>query len=997
MPDNVSDFILPGQYNTATFEGTDNVAVHCSKYSLTARSALNANLKTVFDSNERSEEASALDVEQSSFTVSSGSALNFVCKYAIKDEVFADIRNIKIRMRIPDNTDYVANTMYVNGVKTDSYSYNDTYRYIDVPVTGQSGKVTFSIKPNEVDYNIRTYAALVYYNSTDYQYHTETIDAINDSVALMTIVSDSITSTETFKVTGNAPAEKDVNLYIGSDLCATVKSNKVGSYSADITIPNPVNTRTYSVSAVSTDSSGKEVSAKIYTQYVRDAPKLKSFRMIYAGIEYDLLTGKKRSITYIPGAFAAASGSGGSSGTVGAIAAPSYFIIELENSDMIDSLTLTSTKNGKSASLIPYWDEGKKAFVTDGILFDYDGRLSSGVAVLGKGNWASAFLPKLLSLSYTMKPVDTVVDMDWAMSVQETNLDNIKGLNSYTVIKNTENAAELKLNFDTGSGKNSDVNVRYDNYSPEQFIEQYPRTASEIKNSIIKDGLSDFTTDAIPGTEAVHSSEIDNVTSTELVNSIERNWTPIQTDNATRYSNFTFEEDGGISNFIYDKGLNVISREVITGPNALSLALSLLGKNSAFFNTVASASAVPCALLTSGADFYQQLNRIEGNRDFYNVLRQITSDADYLTEDKRAIANNIIDKMAILSAFAFLSNVAGLALIAVGGLLLLNPVTLTVGITLFCTGLLLKVLGEYLYYKAGLELKNLFNVLFNGSPFNWIIDPSGYVYAGLESNRISGATVTAYGILYDEETDDETFWDSPDESRQEIWDAAEYSQLNPITTDAMGNYAWDVPEGWWKVVVEAEGYETYTTEWLPVPPPQYDVNIGLTTLNAPEIQRFEVTETGLVLTFIDCMKPESLSEITVKDNAGENVPFTLEFEAETSPQGDELAKVFTISFDADYVPTSDIYEIEITNAENYSGIKGDIEYRYDPTILMGDVNGDGSVTVQDATVLQKYLAGLVTLSDEQLAVADTNGDGSVTVADATVIQKYLAGLVTVLG
>ena len=66
-------------------------------------------------------------------------------------------------------------------------------------------------------------------------------------------------------------------------------------------------------------------------------------------------------------------------------------------------------------------------------------------------------------------------------------------------------------------------------------------------------------------------------------------------------------------------------------------------------------------------------------------------------------------------------------------------------------------------------------------------------------------------------------------------------------------------------------------------------------------------------------------------------------------------------------------------------------------VVIGDVNGDGSVTVQDATVLQKYLAGLVTLSDEQLAVADTNGDGSVTVADATVIQKYLAGLVTSLG
>ncbi|MGN0450088.1 MAG: leucine-rich repeat protein [Ruminococcus sp.] len=68
-----------------------------------------------------------------------------------------------------------------------------------------------------------------------------------------------------------------------------------------------------------------------------------------------------------------------------------------------------------------------------------------------------------------------------------------------------------------------------------------------------------------------------------------------------------------------------------------------------------------------------------------------------------------------------------------------------------------------------------------------------------------------------------------------------------------------------------------------------------------------------------------------------------------------------------------------------------------PVQIIGDVNGDGSVTVLDATMLQKYIAGLTSLSDEQLTLADTNGDGSVTILDATQIQKYLAGLVTELG
>ena len=80
-----------------------------------------------------------------------------------------------------------------------------------------------------------------------------------------------------------------------------------------------------------------------------------------------------------------------------------------------------------------------------------------------------------------------------------------------------------------------------------------------------------------------------------------------------------------------------------------------------------------------------------------------------------------------------------------------------------------------------------------------------------------------------------------------------------------------------------------------------------------------------------------------------------------------------------------------------SGTADPTEPTTKPDQIIGDVNGDGSITVLDATTLQKYISGLVSLSNEQLALADTNGDGSVTVLDATQIQKYLANLVTQLG
>ncbi|MCI2113504.1 MAG: dockerin type I repeat-containing protein, partial [Ruminococcus sp.] len=72
-----------------------------------------------------------------------------------------------------------------------------------------------------------------------------------------------------------------------------------------------------------------------------------------------------------------------------------------------------------------------------------------------------------------------------------------------------------------------------------------------------------------------------------------------------------------------------------------------------------------------------------------------------------------------------------------------------------------------------------------------------------------------------------------------------------------------------------------------------------------------------------------------------------------------------------------------------------VEYTFDATkdYLLGDVNGDGNISVLDATLIQKYIAGLVTFSDTQKAAADVNNDGSVSIVDATLIQKYIAGLI----
>lgn len=54
-------------------------------------------------------------------------------------------------------------------------------------------------------------------------------------------------------------------------------------------------------------------------------------------------------------------------------------------------------------------------------------------------------------------------------------------------------------------------------------------------------------------------------------------------------------------------------------------------------------------------------------------------------------------------------------------------------------------------------------------------------------------------------------------------------------------------------------------------------------------------------------------------------------------------------------------------------------------LSVGDVNGDGSVDVEDARLIMDHLAGAAHLDDDALARADVNGDGEVTYLDAMAI------------
>lgn len=65
--------------------------------------------------------------------------------------------------------------------------------------------------------------------------------------------------------------------------------------------------------------------------------------------------------------------------------------------------------------------------------------------------------------------------------------------------------------------------------------------------------------------------------------------------------------------------------------------------------------------------------------------------------------------------------------------------------------------------------------------------------------------------------------------------------------------------------------------------------------------------------------------------------------------------------------------------------------------VLGDVNCDGFININDVLAIQRHLAGINILTGYPLYAADTNGDGSVTIEDATHLQMYLAEYDVVLG
>jgi hypothetical protein len=74
-----------------------------------------------------------------------------------------------------------------------------------------------------------------------------------------------------------------------------------------------------------------------------------------------------------------------------------------------------------------------------------------------------------------------------------------------------------------------------------------------------------------------------------------------------------------------------------------------------------------------------------------------------------------------------------------------------------------------------------------------------------------------------------------------------------------------------------------------------------------------------------------------------------------------------------------------TSIELIFGTPGSVAHR-------GDINGDGKVTISDATIALRIAVGLEKASDYQMKSGDLNGNGKIDVSDVTKILRAAVGI-----
>lgn len=150
------------------------------------------------------------------------------------------------------------------------------------------------------------------------------------------------------------------------------------------------------------------------------------------------------------------------------------------------------------------------------------------------------------------------------------------------------------------------------------------------------------------------------------------------------------------------------------------------------------------------------------------------------------------------------------------------------------------------------------------------------------------------------------------------------------------------------------------------------------------------------MAFKDCKALESISlpeTLTYIDFGAFDSCFALN--DITIPKSVTYISDFAIGYNMNYFMKIDgvvIRGVAGSAAEEYANINGFEFVEIVKETIIGDADGDGKISIDDVTCIQKYCAAL-SVDFIDLNLADVNYDGVINIDDTTLIQKHLANLI----
>lgn len=454
------------------------------------------------------------------------------------------------------------------------------------------------------------------------------------------------------------------------------------------------------------------------------------------------------------------------------------FEIEFNHPELIDAIFVTSTRNNEKKYLEASFDADSNTFIASGY-FDSNDHF---------------YVPGVISLEYSRSDTgtNTTEDFDWQ---------------SYSDCLPLE--SDYKPEVTVNEEGQYETTIDFSQYYPELF--DTPVTA-RLRFTDWKDCPEEI----VPMSDIIDFIETDKDIISYFVTTENGKEYEFEVDNSDEKSILMIIKD--ISN---NKYFEVILDDIVDSSSSESVRSTV--------------QSLADTLSTGGTIAGILLDQKDIDQDITELKSEIRSLGLSSSEEKEALkkADNLARDRA---NFMVMSAAIPLVMVGMG---LSGPAAIAV------TGMLgiIGASSSFFWNKRSDDITGNSRRITQskGSSYRmkWVVDPSGTIYDAATKQPLEGVTATAYWIESDGSDD---FFDTKPSSSTygTIWDASEYDQSNPLTTNSDGKYAWDVPEGWWRVKYSKKGYITQWSSWMTVPP----IQTGIDSYLKRDISKATISEIG---------------------------------------------------------------------------------------------------------------------------------------------------------